>query len=278
LGDFSWTAEARNRLPGAGVLRLVSIIDRSTPQIPETLMKKALSLLALMALVAVPSFARYIVVLKDGTRYVAKAKPTVVNGKAIVQLESGGSLQLDPAEIDVARSEQLTKIGIAGATVIEDNRQAAAPAAPKQQTLGDQIKLRAPRQPQATAPATPTTSAPAPISGAGKMSDEVIEKFDRAFENIGIFEKKIISTGGTSLRADMTVDTEDRVFNAISATSYLMVRNAGLDNTRIEMVELFMKTTTGGAAGRFQMSRADAEALNNRTISQQEYFVRKVIY
>ena len=78
--------------------------------------------------------------------------------------------------------------------------------------------------------------------------------------------------------ADMTVDTEDRVFNAISATSYLMVRNAGVENTRIEMVELFMKTTTGGAAGRFQMSREDAEALNNRTISQQEYFVRKVIY
>ncbi|HET8775415.1 MAG TPA: hypothetical protein VFP80_16565, partial [Thermoanaerobaculia bacterium] len=82
----------------------------------------------------------------------------------------------------------------------------------------------------------------------------------------------------TSIRAEMTVDTEDRVFNAISATSYLMVRNAGVENIRIDMVELFMRTTTGGAAGRFQMSRADAEALNNRTISQQDYFVRKVIY
>ncbi len=76
----------------------------------------------------------------------------------------------------------------------------------------------------------------------------------------------------------MTVDTEDRVFNAISATSYLMVRNAGVANVRIDMVELFMRTTTGGSAGRFQMSRADAEALNNRAISQQDYFVRKVIY
>jgi hypothetical protein len=57
-----------------------------------------------------------------------------------------------------------------------------------------------------------------------------------------------------------------------------MVRNAGVDKARIDMVELFMKTTTGGSAGRFQMSRADAEALDKRTVSQQDYFVRKVIY
>ena len=87
-----------------------------------------------------------------------------------------------------------------------------------------------------------------------------------------------MSSSATSVRAEITVDTEDRVFNAISATSYLMVRNAGVDNARIEMVELFMRMTSGGAAGRFQMTRADAEALNARTISQQDYFVRKVIY
>jgi hypothetical protein len=47
---------------------------------------------------------------------------------------------------------------------------------------------------------------------------------------------------------------------------------------KLDVVELFMKTTTGGAAGRFQMTRADAEALDKRTMSQQDYFLRKVIY
>ncbi|HEX6100170.1 MAG TPA: hypothetical protein VF432_27905 [Thermoanaerobaculia bacterium] len=243
-------------------------------------MKKIL-LLALTLLVAVPSFARYIVVLKDGTRYAAKAKWTVTNGKALVLLENGQSLQLDPSLIDVPRSEQLTKIGMTSANVIDLNPTASTQPQTKQQpSLGDTIKLR-PRGPQPQAqPAAPKVpaSAPAPISGAGTMSGEVLEKFDRAFENVGIFEKKITSSSATGIRAEMTVDTEDRVFNAISAASYLMVRNAGVQNARIEMVELFMKTTTGGAAGRFQMTRADAEALNNRTISQQDYFVRKVIY
>jgi len=247
-------------------------------------MKKALLLFVLTTLVAVPSFAKYIVVLKDGTRYSAKAKWTVVNGRALVLLENGQSLQLDPALIDVPRSEQLTKIGMENANVIDFNSGAATQTQTKQQpSLGDAIKLRPrPQQAQQTQTAPkPVTSAPsalAPISGSGTMLPEVIEKFDRAYENVGVYEKKIVSSGASSIRAEMTVDTEDRVFMALSATSYLMVRNAGVDNARIDMVELFMKTTTGGSAGRFQMSRADAEALNNRTISQQDYFVRKVIY
>lgn len=243
-------------------------------------MKKNLLLFVLMALVAVPSFAKYIVVLKDGTRYTAKAKWTVVDGKALVLLENGQSLQFDPKLIDVERSEQLTKIGMASANVIDLDPTATA-AQPRQQqpSLGETIKLRQPAQrQQPQSGATTTSSAPAPISGTGTMSEEVVEKFNRAFENVGIFERKIVSSSATSIRAEVTVDTEDRVFNAISATSYLMVRNAGVDNVRIEMVELFMRTTSGGAAGRFQMSRADAEALNARTISQQDYFVRKVIY
>lgn len=236
-------------------------------------------LLALALLVAVPAFAKYIVVLKDGTRYQAKAKWTVVNGKAIVQLENGQSLRLDPAFIDVAASEQLTKIGIAGANVIDLNPAATA-SQPRQNapTLGESVKLRRNQPQQATPPPAPTTTAPPPVSGEGAISQEVIEKFERAFENVGIFENKVTPSGAHSIRAQLTVDTEDRVFNAISATSFLMVRNAGVDGARIDMVELFMGTTTGGSAGRFQMSRADAEALDKRTISQQEYFVRKVIY
>lgn len=240
-------------------------------------MRKSL-LFALILLLAAPAFAKYIVVLKDGTRYEAKAKWTVVNGKAIVLLQNGQSLRLDPAFIDVAASEQLTKIGIAGANVIDLNPAATA-AQPRRNgpTLGEQVRLRR-NQPQPQQTPAPATPAPAPIGGPGQMAQEVLDKFERAFENVGIFEKKITSTGARGIRAELTVDTEDRVFNAISATSFLMVRNAGVDNAQIDMVELFMKTTTGGSAGRFQMSRADAEALDKRTISQQDYFVRKVIY
>lgn len=243
-------------------------------------MKKTFAVFAFATLVAAQSFATYIVVLRDGTRYTAKARWTVVNGKAIVQLENGQSLQLDPSLIDVAKSEQTTKLGMAGANVL-DVGATTAPKQPKQPSLGD-IRLRpreTPKQAASRQAAQPAATAPAAVATvAGSLPDEVTEKFDRAYENVGIFERKVTSTGARSLRAEMTVDTEERVFNAISATSFLMVRNAGVEGAQIDIIEIFMKTTTGGAAGRFQMTRADAEALDKRSMSQQDYFIRKVLY
>lgn len=242
-------------------------------------MKKSLILAALLTFVAVPSFARYIVVLKNGTSYLAKEKWTVVNGKAIVKLENGQSLQLDPALIDVAKSEQMTKVGTAGASVVD-----LTPDAPKttpttrQPSLGTSIKLR----PKSDA-AAPKSSGPVPSSApisvpAGSLASDVISKFERAYENDGIFESKVSATGPNSFRVELTVDTEDRVFGALSTTSAMIMRNAFVEGAKIELVELFMKTTTGGAAGRFQMSRADADALLNKKIRREDYFITKVLY
>jgi len=239
-------------------------------------MKKAFVLFAFASLVAAQSFASYIVVLKDGHQYKAKAKWTVVNGKALVQLETGGSLSIDPALIDEAKSEQTTKLGLGDVRIM--NLDAQLPAGtPKQQapTLGDTIRLRKPNQnPQQAAPVAPT---PAPVASDAN-STEVLNKFERAYENVGIYEHKLTPSGPHSIHAELTVDKEEKVFLAISATSFLMVRNAGVTGAQVDMVELFMKTTNGGAAGRFQMTREDAQALDAKTISQQEYFVRKVIY
>lgn len=251
---------------------------------------KTLIVFAAVSLVTTDAFAKYIVVLRDGTAYTAKKKWTVVNGKAIVELENGQTLQLDPSLIDVAKSEERTRIGMANANVLDSGQTQTQPAPrAKQPSLVD-MQVRTPREApkRTTPPAAPATKTADPAAMpanvtpvqtvSGSLPEEVTEKFARAYENVGIFERKVESTGARSIRAEMTVDTEERVFNAISATSFLMARNAGVDGVQIDVVEIYMKTTTGGAAGRFQMTRADAEALDKRTISQKDYFVRKVIY
>ena len=246
-------------------------------------MQKRLTRLLVMLvalLLALQAFAQYTVVLKDGTRYKAKAKWTVVNGKALIHLTSGQTMQVDPGLIDPVKSEQITKLGVNANIVDLNTNQPSAPTSTQQQSsLGDQVRLRQRngKTPAATQP-TPVAAVPPVVTGAGSPPARVLENFDKAYDNIGIFEKVIKPTGAQSLRAELTVDTEERVFNAISATSYLIMRNAGVDGARIDMVELFMRTTAGGAAGRFQMTRADADALEKRQISQHDYFVRKVIY
>jgi hypothetical protein len=246
------------------------------PEIPETAMKKIAILFLFAALIASPFFATYIVVLHDGTRYSAKEKWTIVGGKAIIRLQSGQSIQIDPALIDQAKSEEATRLGYGMAPVIDLNPGQTAPE-PKatQPSLGSQIRLRKPgtTETQAPEPAAPVVTAEAEL-----IAPEILHKFELAYENVGIFDRKITSTRPNSIRVELTVDTEERVFNAISATSFLMVRNAGSDTVTIETVELLMKMTNGGAAGRFKMTRADAEAIDKRAISQQDYFVRRVLY
>lgn len=242
-------------------------------------MKKTLTLVSLVTLFAVEAFAAgYIVVLKNGTSYAAKEKWTVVKGKAIVKLENGQSLQLDPALIDVAKSEQMTKIGTAGASIVDlDPNMPQTSTAPRQPSIGTAIKLR----PKTDASQTSRTTAAAPTTvavPAGSLTAQVIDKFKRAYENDGIFETSVSSTGNDTLRVELTVDTEERVFGAISTTAAMIVRNAFVEGAKIDVVELFMKTTTGGAAGRFQMSRADAEALMNKKVKREEYFISKVLY
>lgn len=241
-------------------------------------MKKTLTTLALAVFLTAPAFAAaYVVVLRDGTQYAAKAKWKIVNGKALIHLEDGRTVQIDPAHIDVAKSEAASKIGMANARVIDLEPGAIAqPKQAAQPSLGSQIRLR---RPQDGVP--PAASAPVPTAAAAPsvtLPNAVVDKFQRAYENIGIFEHSVVSNGANSIRAELTLDTEERVFNAISATSFLMLRNAGSDNVRIDMVEMYMKTTNGGAAGRFKMTRADAEAIDNKSISHQDYFVRHVIY
>lgn len=243
-------------------------------------MKKTLILAVLLTAVALPAFARYIVVLKNGTSYTAKEKWTVVNGKAIVKLENGQSLQLDPALIDVPKSEQMTKVGTAGASVVDLNpNMPKTTTSSRQPSIGTAIKLR-PKS-ETPQPATSPSAAPAAATvsvPSGSLAADVISKFERAYENDGIFESKVSSTGTNSYRVELTVDTEERVFGALSTTSAMIMRNAFVEGATIDLVELFMKTTTGGAAGRFQMSRADADALLNKKIKREDYFISKVIY
>ena len=247
-------------------------------------MKKSFVLFAFAAFLASQAFATYIVVLKDGTKYKAKAKWTISNGKALVNLENGQTIAVNPSEIDVAKSEQMTKLGLGDVNVIAMNSpsNAGQPAPKDVQSLGQVAHIRRPAPAGTSAPAPvkePVASAPdAPVAPlTDELDPRLKDNFERAYENVGIFEHKLTGTN-RSVRAELTADSEDKVFNAVSATAFLIVRNAGLENQQIEMVELFVKTTNGGSAGRFQMNRPDAESVNSKSISLSDYFLRKVIY
>src|SRR5207247_5005698 len=234
-------------------------------------MRKLPLAFAAALLLSTQAFAAYYIVLKDGTQYKAKQKWTIVNGKATFQTEGGQTLQLDPASIDVAKSEEATRLG-GGSVLGQEQLQQTGGTKPQQSTLGNAFKLR--KLPTEQAPATNPNAPPpiAPVSGP-VLSNEVIQKFEQAFENVGIYEHKVTPTGAHTFRAELVTDNEEKVFNVLTASAFLIMHDAGVPGTKIDMAELFMKTTIGVTAGRFQMTHADAEMLDSKKMTREEYFV-----
>jgi hypothetical protein len=232
-------------------------------------MRRLLTFAATLALCAVPVFAQYTVVLRDGTTYKAKEKWKVVNGQALISLESGTQISLDPRMIDIERTEQANRLGLGDAKLIKVEERTADAPRQQQQPLGSVTTLR-----RDTA-STSSTSSPRqqPATSETLVGKDTLSKFQRAYNNVGLFGATVTPSEGATLTVTVTANTEDEVFKAISATAFLMSR---LDD--VETVHLLMATLTGGAAGKFEMTRGDAKAISDKHLSWQSYYVQKVIF
>lgn len=236
---------------------------------------------AFFLLMPVLSFASYTVVMRDGQRYRAKEKWTVANGKAIFTLENGQSMSLDPKLIDQTESEKVNAQSLGGARVLATSQ---APTEPKTSAspLGSiTIKPTAgtSKPPAATSPASAPTSAVGTATGATNLSNNVVQIFAQAYENVGLFDAKVIGNGSNRLHITMTADNEDQVYKALSATAFMMTKVQGATQEKVETIDLFLTTINGGSGGKFQMSLTDAADLAQDTQNKwKDYYIRKVIF
>ncbi|MBW3670573.1 MAG: hypothetical protein KY432_02745 [Acidobacteria bacterium] len=236
-------------------------------------MRNTLMIAISILLAASALAADYTVVLRDGTTYKATEKWKVVDGQALITLEGGTQIRLDPRLIDVDRTEQANRLGLGDARLIKVEERTPA-AQPQQRSLGSVTTLRRDDQDK---PPTTETSRPSieatPLPSAAAVSKETVSKFQRAYDNVGLFGAKVEPIRDDALRISLTTNNEDEVFKAISATAFMI---SNLDE--IEQVQLLMATLNGGSAGKFEMSRTDAKALTGKHISWQSYYVQKVLY
>ncbi len=254
-------------------------------------MKKSLLLFALVSLFAANAFAAsYWIVMKDGSQYECKQKWTVKDGKAWFTTVAGQTLTVDPGQIDVAKSEQATKYN-GGAVIAGAANQTTTNAAP-QEGLGSQIKLRKPASqvtpagpPPAPAPTTPTTTGVhrPRRTATHPPGRRRIGRGGAPEVRAGVRERRHFRAQSRLHQLAQHPRRGDRRQRGKSLQRHLghrlpRGRDGGVPGVHIDMVELFMKTTTGGSAGRFQMTRDDAQAIESKQIEKSDYFVRKVIY
>ena len=229
-------------------------------------MKKAI-LIVMISLFALPLFATYTIFMKDGTTYKATKKWEVRDGLAHITLETGTVLTVDPRLIDIPTSERQNQLGLGDARLITTER---TPTQPTNSTppLGSRIKIRQRGEQAETTPGTTQQAQPA----GPALDREILSRFTRGYENIGLFGAKIEQTAQGTLAVRLLANSEDDVFKAISATSVLVDRTP-----EIETVQLLMSTLTGGSAGKFEMTRQNASDLVEKRITWQAYFLQHVI-
>lgn len=232
--------------------------------------KQFLVSVAAALLLSSSALASYIVVMKDGTRYRAKDRWTIVNGKAMLTLENGSTLSIDPSLIDVAKSNEQNQSGLGDARLIGMSGQKPADKKPELSSLGELTKAR-------KAGGDSATGAPAAGIPLGAASESVVRFFTMAYENVGLYGAKISAQGANGVKVDIVADNEDQVFKALSATAY-MINQLPQRNIRVDVVDLTMVTIKSGSAGRFKMTAEDAKALTSRAIPMQQYYVSNVIF
>lgn len=240
-------------------------------------------LVAAVLLVSIPlslAAADYVVILKNGRRYKAAQKWQLVDGKAVVRLQNGTTIQLDPALIDVRATDQANRSGLGDAQVIATTVPSSEPTVePTPSALGNLTRLRdRDANSKAQQGVAGSGSNVGSVSASGNVPQAVLDRYRNAFENLGYYDASIKATSNDTLKIELVADNEQQVFNALTATAYLMEKMPEATGVNVRQVDLDLLTLRGGYAGRFKMDREDSAAIEAKKITPQIWFVENVIF
>ncbi|MHB1048274.1 MAG: hypothetical protein ACYC4P_19950 [Thermoanaerobaculia bacterium] len=230
----------------------------------------------------------YLIVLKDGTRIEAAAKPVASGRNYLFHDKLGAQKMIAISEVDPAKTEAANKENYRDAYILGDPEpmKKESDTSAKAPSLSEYIRQNRKSQieaPPVSAPAVPG-EAPAAPRGAGRTEaaapstvlDPIVQdSFLRAYQTAAVRGTRLTPLAGGALRVQAVTDTETIVFGALVGTA------RGLKESRtagrlVEKVELYMTTSAGENAGKFVILPEDAEALLNGTVPPAKFFVAHV--
>jgi hypothetical protein len=261
----------------------------SRPDPAKTLSRLVVAALGLV--LASPLYA-YVIVLKDGSKIIAKEKPTVQGDRLVFVTRIGTAQSLPISDLDKKATDETNKlVGNGDAIVVDtpDGKGAVQQMDGKRRpTLSEYIKTNretnlvmkesaAAQAPRAAADAGVSHAAEkAAAAGESSLDPATNDAFLRALEASGIRGPRL-SGVAHGVRVQAVADTEQQVFAAIGACARGL-KEARAAGKPLDKAELWLVTTNGQNAGKFEMAAEDADALLNGKIGAAKYFVANVIF
>ena len=239
-------------------------------------MRRFLLLAVLLLTVFASAGLAYNVVLKNGSIIFAREPYTVKGTKAIITLQNGTVVSYDLDQIDIPGTQKYNQENPGNVIALEpgDARVSIPVTARPTTSLQDVI-----RQKKVTigAPAPKSAAAnPAGSASSFQNVDPFIEEaFHRVLDGASISQYRLTTYRGR-LRLLATANTEEAVFNTLSATARVLADLAAKGH---QITTDIVLTTSGGeAGGSFEMNPEQARLIVNGNLTPADYFVKNVIF
>jgi hypothetical protein len=242
--------------------------------------KKVIVVLALLV-AAVPAQAAYVVMLKNGSRVVARDRYQLKGSNVVVTMRNGTLTSIPLAHVDLEATEKLNAQNLGDATPMEwvdATRPTPIPTpTPSVASLGRIIPGLARPENDAARP-TPT---PGISLRDVEYPDKQVERtFEEGLERYHLYlYRTSMGSQPRYLFVEVRVNGQAEVIKALQAiTSTYNVLAESAPDRAPERVELQMLNESGKEAGLFRLSPEDAAELATAKTTAEEFFIRKVIF
>lgn len=250
-------------------------------------MRRMLVLAAVALFASTWSHAAYVLILKDGSRQVAREKYTI-KGKNVHFVTSTGTLRSIPlALVDLKATEELNARDFGSASPLDWVDGTEVPPTPTPTpsvaTLVGQLRSAVPPGTHQTVQPTPT---PIVIFREAKFADQRVDQaFQQGLESYHLYlYRTSMGTQPQYLFIEVQVNGQrevNRALQAVTTTYHVIVGDLTKKEqvSRIpERVELLLLNEAGREAGVFRLSHADAEELATGKTTPEAFFVEKVLF
>ncbi len=250
-------------------------------------MRPKMSILAAVAALLVAWIAmagsEYAIILKNGSRLMAKGPPEIDGNKAIITLISGTLTSYRTDQIDFEATAKANKNKLGGRVIEELTvRSSPVPTPTVRPPLIGPTRLVVDNKKSRVATPTPT---PTPTPGIGLQQMAYPErKIDQAFSEFFDDRKIFLYRTSRGTRPEyffvrIVTDTEDQVFDTLQvvADGYAEICNLRPEIAPLAL-ELEMVSSAGKPAGTFRITPEQAKALATKEISKTEFFTKHLIF
>lgn len=254
--------------------------------------RRVAAVLVAALIFAAPLSAAYVIILKDGSKIVAKDKYRIANGRAIITLENGTQTFVAADQIDVAKTEAYNK-EYSGNLVLPGDPQPVGPQETPAPSRG-RVLVDLANRAATSAPATRRPTTPEPGAGKGvktlggfidlasiprrdfpqlEISSEIVQFFrSQGVDGLAIYA----GTKADRPLIEIVAGSEGSVFKALVVAANALLHVRDRFGSKVGAFELLLAAPSRERAGQFVLDQQMATDLVAKNVDVTTFYVSNV--